>query len=154
MKLIKANKTAFLIVFIVMVLLAAMVSPTFLADDKKPKDKTFDPPNGYDWDKSSIEITGECNDDPDLEAVFYITNTGDPGDGDMDGPTHYYIYINDILDDTVQFQLDGGDTITITVPAGCDDSIRLEADQRPGHPGNSHPKFTISFEDCECEEVD
>ena len=151
--IIKNKKNAFIITIITLILLIAMVSPSFLADDKKPKkDKTV---NGYDWDKSSIEITGECFDDPDLEAVFYITNTGDPGDGDMDGPTYYYVYIDDTLvEGPVAFQLNGGETITITVEAGCDDSIRLEAEQRPGHPGNSHPRFTISFEDCECAEVD
>ena len=152
MDLIKKNKKALLITIITLILLVSMVSPSFLAKPKKDKDP--DVANGYDWDKSSIEITGDCFDDPDLEAVFYITNTGDPGDGDMDGPTHYYVFINDMLQDTVEFQLDGGDTLTVTIDANCDDTIRLEADQRPGHPGHGHPRFTISFEDCECSEID
>ncbi len=152
MDLINKNKKALLITVITLILLVSMVSPTFLAKPKKETEPKV--VNGYDWDKSSIEVTGDCFDDPDLEAVFYITNTGDPGDGDMDGPTHYYVYINDMLEDTIEFQLNGGEMLTVTINANCDDTIRLEADQRPGHPGNSHPRFTISFEDCECGEID
>ena len=154
MNLLKKNRTAVLITLITLVLMFSLISPTFFAVGKKPVKPTT-PPNGYDWDKSSIEITGECHDDPDLEAVFYITNTGESGGGDMDGPTLYYIYINDVLQgDPVPFQLDGKETIKITVDAGCDDTITLKADQRPGHKGNSHPQFTIIFEDCECSEID
>lgn len=147
-----SNRNAIIITLITLILLLSMISPSFLAKPKKDDDKEI--VNGYDWDKSSIEITGDCFDDPDLKAVFYITNTGDPGDGDMDGPTYYYVFINDMLEKTEEFQLDGGDTLEVAINANCDDTIRLEADQRPGHPGDSHPRFTVSFEDCECSEID
>jgi len=155
MSLLTKKNTAFFVTLITVVLIVAMVSPTFGAgDNKKPKKKDSVGVIGYDWDKSSIDIIGDCNDDPDLEAVFEIINTGDPGEGDMDGITFYYIYINDILQNTESFQLNGGDSLIVTVDAGCDDSVRLEADQRPGHPGNSHPRLTIEFADCHCSEID
>ncbi|MCK5636333.1 MAG: DUF11 domain-containing protein, partial [Thermoplasmatales archaeon] len=97
-----------------------------------------------EWDKSSIQVTGECI-SPD--AVFTITNTGEPGTGDMAGPSEYRVYRNDILEETNTFQLAGGESLIVTVLADCD-TIRLEADQRPGHPGSSQPQKTI--EDCGC----
>jgi hypothetical protein len=93
-----------------------------------------------EWDKSSIEVTGECI---SPNAVFTITNTGE----DMAGPSQYRIYRNDILEETNDFQLPGGESLIVEVPAYCD-TIRLEADQRPGHPGGSQPQETI--EDCGC----
>jgi uncharacterized repeat protein (TIGR01451 family) len=98
--------------------------------------------NGECWDKSSIEVTGECI-EPD--AVFTIKNVGD---GDMADTSEYRVYINGDLEETGTFQLDAGESIDITVyDANCD-IIKLEADQRPGHQGNSHPRATI--EDCGC----
>jgi len=99
-----------------------------------------------EWDHSSFEVTGECI---DSDAVFTITNTGEPGDGDMDGPSEYRVYRNDVLEDTQDFQLEGGESLIITVPANGD-TIRLEADQRPAHPGSSQPQATV--EDCGCAE--
>jgi uncharacterized repeat protein (TIGR01451 family)/fimbrial isopeptide formation D2 family protein len=97
------------------------------------------------WDKSSIEVTGICI-SPD--AVFTITNTAEPGEGDMDGLSEYRIYRNEILERTKYFQLKGGESLIVKVPADCD-IIRLEADQRPGHPGYGKPQTTI--EDCGCD---
>ena len=101
---------------------------------------------GGEWDHSSLEVTGECI---DSDAVFTITNTGDPGDGDMDGPSEYRVYRNDVLEDTQNFQLEGGESLIVTVSANGD-TIRLEADQRPGHPGTSQPQATV--EDCGCDD--
>jgi hypothetical protein len=98
------------------------------------------------WDKSSIEVVGEC-DSPN--AVFTITNTGDPEDGDMQQPSQYRVYRNGVLEDTGSFQLQGGDSIEIVVAAHCD-SIRLEADQSPNHPGNSHPNDVV--DECGCKD--
>jgi len=99
-----------------------------------------------EWDKSSIEVTGEC---VSPNAVFTITNTGEPGEGDMAGPSPYRVYRNDVLEETNNFQLPGGESLIVTVSAECD-TIRLEADQRPGHPGGSQqPQETI--EDCGCD---
>ncbi|MDA3909868.1 MAG: choice-of-anchor L domain-containing protein [Bacteroidales bacterium] len=96
-----------------------------------------------EWDHSGIEVTGYC--DGDTEACFTITNEGDPGQGDMAGPSEYRIFANDTLIFTDVFQLNGGETLEICWETNGR-AIRLEADQRPGHPGNSHPQFAV--ENC------
>ncbi len=95
------------------------------------------------WDHSSVAVEGECV--GDSSACFTIYNTGDPGSGNMLGPSDYRIYENNVLVYTEQFQLAGGDNLVVCW-ATNGNAIRLEADQRPGHPGNSHPQETI--EDC------
>jgi uncharacterized repeat protein (TIGR01451 family) len=96
-----------------------------------------------EWDRSSVSVEGRCN--GDLEVCFTITNTGDPGNGDMDGTSEYRIYEDNILVYTGSFQILGGDELEICWPA-TGTTIRLEADQRPFHPGNSHPQESI--ENC------
>ena len=93
------------------------------------------------WDKSSILVEGEC---VDGEIIFTITNTGDPGDGDMDcfSPVRLYIDGEYIWLDSIQ--LTGGETFTYTF-AGDGRTWRLEVDQHPLHPGNSHPNATIEL---------
>ncbi len=100
-------------------------------------------PPDITWDHSSVSVEGECV--GDSSACFTIYNTGDPGSGDMQDSSEYRIYENNVLVFTGQFQLTGGDSLIVCrVTNG--NAIRLEADQRPGHPGNSHPQETI--EDC------
>jgi uncharacterized repeat protein (TIGR01451 family) len=91
------------------------------------------------WDKSSVRVEGECVGD---SVRFVIYNTGEFGDGNMDAPSQYRIYVNDTLYITKNFQLQGQDSLVIFVTA-CGNTIRLEADQRPGHPGNSRPRVTV-----------
>lgn len=93
-----------------------------------------------EWDRSSLEISGQCRQDG--MAVFTITNTGTPGDGDMDGTTIYRVYRNDVLEDSQSFQLNGAQSFEVVVFGGGD-TIRLEADQRPDHPGSSTPSYTV-----------
>jgi uncharacterized repeat protein (TIGR01451 family) len=96
---------------------------------------------GFDaWDKSSVMVTGECHND--TLVSYTITNTGDFGDGDMEAPQEYRIYVDNALALTETFQLNGGGSINIDYPANGQ-TIRLEADQHPMHPGNSHPQETI-----------
>jgi len=98
-----------------------------------------------EWDHSSVMVEGTCVEDSVFLACFTITNTGDPGDGDMVTASEYRIYENNILVFTGTFQLTGGETVEICHPTNGL-AIRLEADQNPGHPGNSHPQETV--EDC------
>jgi uncharacterized repeat protein (TIGR01451 family) len=92
------------------------------------------------WDRSSVSVNGQCINDS--LAQFTITNTGSSSNGNMTGPSEYRIYIDGVLVYTGTFQLGGGSTETIQFPA-TGGTIRLEADQRPGHPGNSRPNDVL-----------
>jgi hypothetical protein len=99
-----------------------------------------------EWDHSNLIVSGECI---YSNTTFTITNSGKPGDGDMNGTTEYRVYRNDILEDTQSFQLNGGESLIIGVPGECD-IIRFEVDQRPGHPVASQTQSTV--EGCGCTE--
>ena len=92
------------------------------------------------WDKSSVMVEGECIGDTIIR--FIITNTGDFGMGDMQVPSEYRIYEDNALVYTGSFQLLGQEELIIDIPANGY-TYRLEADQHPMHPGNSHPNETI-----------
>ncbi len=94
------------------------------------------------WDHSSVAVEGSCADDS--LACFTIYNTGGAGTGDMAGTSEYRIYENNILVYTGTFQINGGDSLVICWAANGN-TIRLEADQHPGHPGNSHPQDNIEM---------
>ncbi len=94
------------------------------------------------WDHSSVAVEGSCV--GDSSACFTIYNTGSPGTGDMAGTSEYRIYENNMLVSTGTFQIAGGDSWDICWTANGN-TIRLEADQRPGHPGNSHPQYNIEM---------
>jgi len=92
------------------------------------------------WDHSSVMVEGECMGDTTIR--FIITNTGTLGSGDMQIPSEYRIYRNTLLVNTGTFQLLGQEELIIDIPADGA-TYRLEADQHPMHPGNSHPNETI-----------
>ena len=92
------------------------------------------------WDRSSVNINAGCQNDT---AFFTVQNTGSPGNGNMTDPTPYRVYENGILVFTGTLQLCGGCNTVIAWPANGN-TIRLEVDQRPGHPGNSQPNETVS----------
>lgn len=88
------------------------------------------------WDKSSLVVSGECV--GDSLACFTILNHG----SSMTGNTQYRIYANDTLIQTITFQLNADDSIYFCI-AAYGKTIRVEADQRPGHPGKSRPRATV-----------
>ncbi len=92
------------------------------------------------WDHSSITVNGECQNNTLIQ--FTITNTADFGEGDMEAEREYRMYVDGALYLTNTFQLNGQESITIDYPANGQ-TVRLEADQDPNHPGNSHPQATI-----------
>jgi len=102
------------------------------------------PQDSSTWDRSSVMVRGYCN--GDSLACFTILNTGSASNGNMLGNSTYRIYENNVLVHTGTFQLTGGANTLICWPTGLGNTIRLEADQRPGHPGNSHPNGVI--ENC------
>jgi uncharacterized delta-60 repeat protein/uncharacterized repeat protein (TIGR01451 family) len=92
-----------------------------------------------EWDKSSIKVTGSC---VDGIAHLVITNGGS---GNMAGDHEYRVFVNDTLIYKGPFKLNSTDSLTVTYPA-AGQTIRLEADQHPLHPGRSRPRATI--ENC------
>ncbi len=94
------------------------------------------------WDSSHIVVEGNCVNDS--LACFTIYNTGDPGIGDMLGSSEYRIYENQTLVFVDTFQILGGDSLVVCWPTN-NNTIRLEADQRPGHPGNSLPRDFVEL---------
>lgn len=96
----------------------------------------IDATTGGAWDHSSIKVEGECKNDT---VRFVIYNHGS---GDMASSSVYRVYANNALVYTANFQLASGDSLVVLWVSGGA-TIRLEADQHPQHPGNSHPRETI-----------
>lgn len=82
------------------------------------------------WDGSSIEVDVECAGD---SVVFIITNTGT---GNMAQPLDYIIIEDQIVLLQGDFQLNSGQTTTVTVPANGA-TFHLEAQQSPEHPSGT-----------------
>jgi len=93
------------------------------------------------WDHSSLQVTGSCVND---SVRFVIQNTGLPVMGDMDCYAPMRLYIDGLYTLLDSIQLAGGDSIVFMFD-GNGQTIRLEADQHPLHPGNSHPNASIEL---------
>ncbi len=90
------------------------------------------------WNNSSIEVRGTCHED---SIVFSIINVGD-GDMVCYSPVRIYIDGEFYLLDSVKLQ--SGEIQTFTFP-GTGQTWRLEVDQHPLHPGNSHPNAVVEL---------
>ncbi|HLV34557.1 MAG TPA: hypothetical protein VKY59_05580, partial [Spirillospora sp.] len=115
------------------------VTPTEEVTPEPPQEYNCQKSNPDRLDCSSIEVTAYC-DGP--TAVFVITNTGEPGEGDMSVPTEYRLIQNGSVIESGEVQLGGGETMLVYYSGGG--RITLEADQQIGHPGQSQPQATIS----------
>lgn len=91
------------------------------------------------WDRSSLSVDGYCQND---SIFFIVTNSGQFGNGDMDCFSPIRIYVDGTLFSFDSIQLVGGDTAMFVFP-GEGYTWRLEADQHPLHPGNSHPNASV-----------
>jgi uncharacterized repeat protein (TIGR01451 family) len=87
-------------------------------------------PTNAAWDGSSIEVDVECAGD---SVVFIITNTGT---GNMAQPLDYIIIEDQIVLLQGDFQLNSGQSTTVTVPANGA-TFHLEAQQSPEHPSGT-----------------
>ncbi len=91
------------------------------------------------WDEASIELQAVCEGD---SIYFTIVNIGG---GDMDQPLNFIVIEDFIVGLQGEFLLDSGKDTTLTWPANGA-TLRMEADQSPGHPGKSKP--CVSVEGC------
>jgi hypothetical protein len=91
------------------------------------------------WDHSSIEVSGVCLEDG--RAQFTITNSGD---GDMDGPSNWRLWVDNDLTESGTFQLNHGQSLVLAFGPYPDEEVKLVADQRPGHPGFGHPNDDVT----------
>jgi uncharacterized repeat protein (TIGR01451 family) len=91
------------------------------------------------WDQSSLSVDGWCQGD---SVVFQITNTGEPGGGDMECFSPVIVYVDGTLYFVDSIMINGGQTVTYSFPANGETWI-LNAEQHPLHPGNSHPNAHV-----------
>ncbi len=102
-------------------------------------------PNTYcvepdpNWDEASVQLEATCAGD---SVIFTVKNVGS---GDMAAPLDLIVIEEVIMGYQTQFQLEAFDTKTYSFPA-AGQTFRMEADQSPGHPGNSQP--SIAVEGC------
>jgi len=89
-----------------------------------------------DWDMSSIELDGYCEND---SVYFEITNTGT---GNMAAPLDYVIVIDEVIMFNGDFQLASSETRTVAIEA-TGETYRLEAEQAPNHPESTEVSFTL-----------
>lgn len=94
------------------------------------------------WDRSSLMVTGTCVNDS--LACFSIYNTGQPGTGDMQCHRPVRVYLDTTLYLLDSLILTGGDSLIFCFPANGH-TWRLEVDQHPMHPGNSHPNAVVEL---------
>ena len=93
-------------------------------------------PPSANWSGASIDVSGYCQND---SIYFEIKNIGID---DMPAPLNYIIIEDIIIHKSSPFQLDAGESINL-VTAGKGQTCRIEADQEPFHPGQSHPSYTV-----------
>lgn len=90
------------------------------------------------WDFSSTTVVGTCENN---QAVFVLANNGE---GHMADSLAYRIFVNDTLIYNGKYKLLSGSTFNVQYPAQAQ-TVRLEADQHPNHPGKSRPRATIEM---------
>lgn len=97
-------------------------------------------PNYASWDKSIIKVAGTCVGTGQVQ--FTLSNLGEPGNGNMQNPNEYRIYVDNALAVTQTFQLNGGENTVINYPANGQ-TIRLEANQNTFYPGDNIAQDTV-----------
>ena len=91
------------------------------------------------WDQSSLSVDGWCQGD---SVYFSITNTGEPGGGDMECYSPMWVTVDGIVTYTDSVLIPGGETIVFSY-FGNGQTWILNAEQHPLHPGNSHPNAHV-----------
>jgi uncharacterized repeat protein (TIGR01451 family) len=90
------------------------------------------------WDKSSLEVHDKCHNDT---IIFIVKNKANVG-GNMQCHSPVRVYVDGVMMQLDSVMLAAGDSSVFRF-AGNGKTWRLEADQHPLYPGNSHPNATI-----------
>jgi hypothetical protein len=85
-----------------------------------------------------VSAGGACS--ADGSASFNVTNGGSA----MSGPVSWRVYVDGALVQSGSITLGAGETIVMTFGPYPGGTVRLEVDQRPGHPGSSNPRASVS----------
>ena len=99
----------------------------------------FPQPCTLPWDQSSLSVEGWCQGD---SVYFSITNTGDPGGGDMECYSPMWVTIDGVVTYTDSIMIPGGQTVILSY-FGNGQTWIFNAEQHPLHPGNSHPNAHV-----------
>jgi len=86
-----------------------------------------------------LSVDGWCAND---SIYFTITNTGEPGGGDMECYSPMWITVDGVVTYTDSIMIAGGETMTLSFP-GDGLTWILNASQHPLHPGNSQPNAHV-----------
>ncbi len=93
-------------------------------------------PQNPAWDNSDIALGGKCIDNGRVQLV--IKNIGQP----MADSSEFRILVDAQLAFRKNYRLAAGDSLVLRVPASGK-TVRVEADQRPGHPRKSQANLTV-----------
>ena len=99
----------------------------------------FPQPCTLPWDQSSLSVDGWCQGD---SVYFSITNTGEPGGGDMECYSPMWVTVDGVVTYTDSIIIPGGQTVIVSY-FGNGQTWILNAEQHPLHPGNSHPNAHV-----------
>jgi uncharacterized repeat protein (TIGR01451 family) len=99
----------------------------------------FPQPCTLPWDQSSLSVDGWCQGD---SVYFSITNTGEPGGGDMECYSPMWVTVDGVVTYTDSIMIPGGETVILSY-FGNGQTWILNAEQHPLHPGNSHPNAHV-----------
>ncbi|MCB0570758.1 MAG: T9SS type A sorting domain-containing protein [Phaeodactylibacter sp.] len=91
-----------------------------------------------DWSGASIEVDGSCSGD---SIQFTIKNVGTAPSA-IDPPLEYLVIEDQVILLQGSFSLDVGQAEQLRL-ASTGATYRIEAQQEPGHPGNSMPTATV-----------
>jgi hypothetical protein len=92
---------------------------------------------GPQWDGSDITLKARCGNNGRVRLGIYNTGTGP-----MTDSSAYRVYLDAQLAFTRNFKLAKGDSLLLQIPANGR-TVRLEADQRPGHPTKQSTNVTL-----------
>ncbi len=92
------------------------------------------------WDGSDIALQAACVDSTTVQLHLYNRGTGAMADS-----SRFRVYLDARLAFTRAYKLPAGDSLRIRV-AAAGQTVRLEADQRPGYPGDE--TGVVSLEAC------